>query len=293
MKTPTETLRLEYWNGKKWIHCGNFFNEWSAWTSLGNNNLNYRTVDALGHVLTDKRTTQPTPRHEQKTPRCDIEFAHFPYGGPTLISRISSALAFARTLECALATKDRELAEALAGKTPCVDDDGTPFASARSWRTVASNLDKQLATALREQQELNRLIKVENDARNVALRERDEAKRSENIAWREAERLQEQARSDEAGWVQLRAAHESATQELAALRTRKERFTTDQHGPRPNTSHIVFQGGYCQIVIERDKETGEPIADIYAIEASKVFMPAIEELERRFDAAQRASKEGP
>lgn len=48
---------LEYFNGTKWIGCGEFNNERIAWISLGGDDLNYRTVDiATGDVLTDKRT---------------------------------------------------------------------------------------------------------------------------------------------------------------------------------------------------------------------------------------------
>lgn len=48
-------VRLEYWNGKEWVPTGNFYNENIAWMSLGNDNVNYRTVDIeSGKVLTDK-----------------------------------------------------------------------------------------------------------------------------------------------------------------------------------------------------------------------------------------------
>lgn len=57
MKTPPETpVQLEYWNGKKWSPAGRpFFSERTAWISLGGDDLNYRTVDSHGNVLTDKR----------------------------------------------------------------------------------------------------------------------------------------------------------------------------------------------------------------------------------------------
>lgn len=45
-------IKLEYWNGKEWVLCSQWLNEALAWMSLGADNLNYRTVDALGNVLT-------------------------------------------------------------------------------------------------------------------------------------------------------------------------------------------------------------------------------------------------
>lgn len=53
-------ITLEYFNGKKWVVCGQFHNEDFAWISLGGDNANYRTVDASGKVLTDK-STKPCP----------------------------------------------------------------------------------------------------------------------------------------------------------------------------------------------------------------------------------------
>lgn len=42
---------LEYWNGEKWIHAGGpFGNAKIAWISLGEDNLNYRTIGANGAV---------------------------------------------------------------------------------------------------------------------------------------------------------------------------------------------------------------------------------------------------
>jgi len=49
-------VRLEYWNGEQWVHCGTWHNENIAWVSLGGDDQNYRTVDNDdGTVLTDKR----------------------------------------------------------------------------------------------------------------------------------------------------------------------------------------------------------------------------------------------
>lgn len=48
-------IKLEYWNGKEWIFVEEWSNERLAWISLGGDNINYRTVDAKGNVLTDKR----------------------------------------------------------------------------------------------------------------------------------------------------------------------------------------------------------------------------------------------
>ena len=50
-------VRLEYWNGTEWVFAGGeFVNEFIAWISLGEDNINYRTVDVeSGKVLTDRR----------------------------------------------------------------------------------------------------------------------------------------------------------------------------------------------------------------------------------------------
>lgn len=45
---------LQYFDGVEWIECSRFINEWVAWGSLGEDNLNYRTIDTNGNVLTDK-----------------------------------------------------------------------------------------------------------------------------------------------------------------------------------------------------------------------------------------------
>lgn len=47
-------VKLEYWDGTKWLKTGTWLNEWMAWVSLGGNDYNYRTVDEKGNVLTDK-----------------------------------------------------------------------------------------------------------------------------------------------------------------------------------------------------------------------------------------------
>ncbi len=49
------TVRLEYFNGKRWVPAGAFTTEWVAWQSLGGDDLNYRTTTTSGEVLTDKR----------------------------------------------------------------------------------------------------------------------------------------------------------------------------------------------------------------------------------------------
>jgi hypothetical protein len=50
-------VTLQYFNGTKWTDCGEFFNEHTAWISLGDDNKNYRTVNDLNKVLTDKSET--------------------------------------------------------------------------------------------------------------------------------------------------------------------------------------------------------------------------------------------
>lgn len=48
-------VKLEYFNGKEWVFAGGpFYNETMAWVSLGGDDLNYRTVDDDGNVLTEK-----------------------------------------------------------------------------------------------------------------------------------------------------------------------------------------------------------------------------------------------
>jgi len=48
-------ITLQYFNGDKWIECGNFYEENLAWISLGGDDIGYRTVDKeTGKVLTDK-----------------------------------------------------------------------------------------------------------------------------------------------------------------------------------------------------------------------------------------------
>ncbi len=47
-------IKLQYNNGNEWVDCGEFHNEIIAWMSLGGDDLNYRTIDSDGVVLTDK-----------------------------------------------------------------------------------------------------------------------------------------------------------------------------------------------------------------------------------------------
>ena len=46
-------IRLQYLSNGNWIDCGEFNNERIAWMTLGGDNLNYRTIDENGVVLTD------------------------------------------------------------------------------------------------------------------------------------------------------------------------------------------------------------------------------------------------
>lgn len=62
-------IKLEYWNTKEWVEAGEFNNENICWMSLGGDDLNYRTVDETGKVLTDKSTEQA--KTEQQN--CDRE----------------------------------------------------------------------------------------------------------------------------------------------------------------------------------------------------------------------------
>lgn len=52
--TKLKMIKLQYFNGSEWIDCGKFYNETSAWDSLGFDNEGYRTIDDEGNVLTDK-----------------------------------------------------------------------------------------------------------------------------------------------------------------------------------------------------------------------------------------------
>lgn len=47
-------ISLEYFDGGKWIPCGEFYTEFAAWASLGGDDHNHRTVDENGNVLTAK-----------------------------------------------------------------------------------------------------------------------------------------------------------------------------------------------------------------------------------------------
>lgn len=52
-------VTLEYFNGKEWVFVSQWANEAIAWISLGGDNVNYRTVDKNGKVLTDKSLKKP------------------------------------------------------------------------------------------------------------------------------------------------------------------------------------------------------------------------------------------
>lgn len=47
-------ITLQYYNGSEWVDVGLFHNDWSAWASLGGDDMNYRTIDSKNKVLTDK-----------------------------------------------------------------------------------------------------------------------------------------------------------------------------------------------------------------------------------------------
>jgi len=46
-------IELQYFNGTEWIKVDEFYNEHTAWVSLGTDNYNYRTLNENGKVLTD------------------------------------------------------------------------------------------------------------------------------------------------------------------------------------------------------------------------------------------------
>jgi hypothetical protein len=47
-------ITLEYFDGDQWVKVGEFGSEWAAWCSLNGDDYNYRTVDNMGNVLTDR-----------------------------------------------------------------------------------------------------------------------------------------------------------------------------------------------------------------------------------------------
>lgn len=54
-------VTLEYWNGKEFVNCGDFFSEQIAWISLGGDDINYRTIDKnTKKVLTSKVIVKPS-----------------------------------------------------------------------------------------------------------------------------------------------------------------------------------------------------------------------------------------
>lgn len=65
--TKTMKVRLEYWNSKTWVNAGEFHTEQMAWASLGQDILNYRTVDQnTNKVLTDL-STKRAKQEQQST----------------------------------------------------------------------------------------------------------------------------------------------------------------------------------------------------------------------------------
>ena len=47
-------IKLQYFNGTEWITVSAWGNEQIAWSTLGGDDYNYRTIDEDGKVLTDK-----------------------------------------------------------------------------------------------------------------------------------------------------------------------------------------------------------------------------------------------
>jgi hypothetical protein len=47
-------IKIQYYDGSKWVPAGEFCNEMLCWVSLGDDNVNYRTIDENGNILTDK-----------------------------------------------------------------------------------------------------------------------------------------------------------------------------------------------------------------------------------------------
>ena len=56
MPLDNVTVDLQYFDGEKWVFCGNFYSEQTAWWSLGADTLNYRTINAeTGEILTENK----------------------------------------------------------------------------------------------------------------------------------------------------------------------------------------------------------------------------------------------
>jgi len=53
-------IKLEFYNGTEWVSAGQFLSEKVAWMSPGDDNINYRTVDQHGLVLTDNSISTET-----------------------------------------------------------------------------------------------------------------------------------------------------------------------------------------------------------------------------------------
>ena len=53
-KKKIQIIELQYFNGTEWIKVGTWGNEEIAWSTLGGNDYNYRTIDEDGKVITDK-----------------------------------------------------------------------------------------------------------------------------------------------------------------------------------------------------------------------------------------------
>lgn len=76
-------VKIEYFNGKEWVPAGGpFGNEAFAWVSLGGDDLNYRTVDENGKVLTDKSACNKVNRPGFAKPKMS--------DGPGIIAEIQS-----------------------------------------------------------------------------------------------------------------------------------------------------------------------------------------------------------
>lgn len=47
---------LQYFNGEQWVDISEWANEPSAWSSLGKDNYNYRTVDKEKNIILKEKT---------------------------------------------------------------------------------------------------------------------------------------------------------------------------------------------------------------------------------------------
>jgi hypothetical protein len=56
-------IELQFFDGRQWKTINTWAKEWQAWASLGGDDFNFRTVDELQVVLTDKSGPNYTKKY--------------------------------------------------------------------------------------------------------------------------------------------------------------------------------------------------------------------------------------